>query len=81
MEERVNVINEFRLKYSVMIFLKVSGLFRSVYYYTLSKTDKDDKSPKITEKIKGIFINIKERYSYRRITLALKILIIKKSIE
>ena len=27
-----------------MILLKISGLARSVYYYTLSKNDKDDKN-------------------------------------
>ena len=38
-----------------MILLQVSGLAKSVYYYTLSKTDKDDKNEKIKEKIKEIF--------------------------
>ena len=55
-----------------MILLQVSGLAKSVYYYTLSKTDKDDKNKKIIEKIKEIFINNKERYGYRRITLELR---------
>jgi len=27
-----------------MILLKISGLAKSVYYYTLSKNDKDDKN-------------------------------------
>ena len=55
-----------------MILLKVSGLAKSVYYYTLAKTDKDDKNKKIIEKIKEIFENNKERYGYRRITLELR---------
>ena len=55
-----------------MILLKVSGLAKSVYYYTLSKTDKDDKNQEIIDKIKEIFINNKERYGYRRITLELR---------
>ena len=55
-----------------MILLKVSGLAKSVYYYTLSKTDKDDKNKEIIDKIKEIFINNKERYGYRRITLELR---------
>ena len=55
-----------------MILLKVSGLTKSVYYYTLSKIDKDDKNKEIIDKIKEIFINNKERYSYRRITLELR---------
>ena len=41
-------------------------------YYTLSKTDKDDKNKEIIKKIKEIFINNKERYGYRRITLELR---------
>ena len=55
-----------------MILLKVSGLAKSVYYYTLSKKDKNDKNKEIIEKIKEIFTNNKERYGYRRITLELK---------
>ena len=35
-----------------MILLKVSGLAKSVYYYSLSKTDKDEKNKEILEKIK-----------------------------
>ena len=42
-EEKVNVVSELRLKYPLMILLKVSGLAKSVYYYTLSKNDKDEK--------------------------------------
>ena len=55
-----------------MILLKVSGLAKSVYYYTLSKIDKDDKNKEIIDKIKEIFINNKERYGYRRIMLELR---------
>ena len=33
-----------------MILLKVSGLAKSVYYYTLSKTDKDNKNNEIIKK-------------------------------
>ena len=55
-----------------MILLQVSGLAKSVYYYALSKTDKDDKNKEIIDKIKEIFVQNKERYGYRRITLELK---------
>lgn len=55
-----------------MILLQVSGLAKSVYYYTVSKIDKDDKNKEIIDKIKEIFINNKERYGYRRITLELR---------
>lgn len=54
------------------ILLQISELSRSVYYYNLSKVDKDDKNNEIIEKIKEIFIVNKERYGYRRITLELK---------
>ena len=38
-----------------MILLQVLGLAKSVYYYTLSKNDKDDKNKEIIDKIKEIF--------------------------
>ena len=71
-EEKVNVVSELRLTYPLMILLKVSSLAKSVYYYTLSKTNKDDKNKEIINKIKEIFINNKERYGYRRVTLELR---------
>ena len=43
-----------------------------MYYYTLSKIDKDIKNNEIIEKIKEIFFYHKERYGYRRITLELR---------
>lgn len=55
-----------------MILLKVSGLAKSVYYYTLKKKNKDTKNKEIIDKIKEIFILNKERYGYRRITLELR---------
>ena len=53
--------NEIAVK-SPLILLKVSGLAKSVYYYTLSKIDKDDKNKEIIVKIKEVFINNKERF-------------------
>lgn len=55
-----------------MVLLKVSSLAKSVYYYTLSKRDKDDKNKETIDKIKEIFFYHKERYGYRRITLELR---------
>ena len=55
-----------------MILLKISGLSKSTFYYTLSKVDKDDKNKEVIDKIKEIFLYHKERYGYRRITLELK---------
>ena len=43
-----------------MILLKVSGLAKSVYYYTISKTDKDNKNKEIINKIKENIHHIKE---------------------
>ncbi|HBP13341.1 MAG TPA: IS3 family transposase [Firmicutes bacterium] len=71
-QKKVSVVSELRLIYPLMILLQVSGLAKSVYYYTLSKIDKDDKNKEIIDKIKEIFINNKERYGYRRITLELR---------
>ena len=55
-----------------MILLQISGLSKSTFYYTLSKSDKDDKNKEIINKIKEIFFHHKERYGYRRITLELR---------
>lgn len=65
-------MSELRLKYNLKILLKISKLAKSVYYYTIAKENKDDKNKEIIEKIREIFINNKERYGYRRITLELK---------
>ena len=43
-----------------MILLKVSGLAKSVYYYTLSKIDKDNKNKEIIDKIKKYLLIIKK---------------------
>ena len=42
-----------------MILLKVSGLAKSTYYYTLSKIDKDNKNEEIIDKIKENILLIK----------------------
>ena len=61
-----------------MILLQVSSLSKSVYYYTLSKIDKDDKNKEIIDKIKTLdelilaindYINY---YNYDRIKVKLK---------
>ncbi|MDD6388810.1 MAG: IS3 family transposase [Bacilli bacterium] len=72
-EEKVNVVSELRLIYPLMILLKISDFAKSVYYYyTLVKIDKDEENKKVINKIKEIFINNKEIYGYRRITLELR---------
>lgn len=47
-------------------------LSRSNYYYTLNKTNKDDKNQTIMDRIKELFEEHKHRYGYRRITAQLK---------
>lgn len=54
------------------ILFEISGLKRSTYYYTQSKTHKDMKNDNIMNMIIDIFYTHKERYGYRRIALALK---------
>ena len=39
-----------------MILLQVSGLAKSVYYYTLSKIDKDDKNREIKVSVRNNLI-------------------------
>ena len=46
-----------------MILLKISGLAKSVYYYTLSKIDKDDKNKEIIDKIKEIMDKVYEGFA------------------
>ena len=48
-----------------MILLQVSGLSKSVYYYTLSKIDKDDKNKEIIDKLKSTYsiVNLCEEMS------------------
>ena len=74
--KKVNVVSVLRLKYDLKIFFKISSLVKSIYYCTLSKTNKDDKNKEIIDKIKEI-LNNKEGYDYHRITLDLKKTMIK----
>ncbi|MFV0250395.1 MAG: IS3 family transposase [Bacilli bacterium] len=71
-EEKVSVVNELRLTYPLKILLKISGLKRSTFYYTVTKIDKDNKNKDLMEQIKDIFNKNKATYGYRRITLELK---------
>lgn len=45
---------------------------RSTYYYTINKTDKDEKNDLIMNEIISIYYEHRERYGYRRITLELR---------
>ncbi|WP_237280636.1 IS3 family transposase [Succinivibrio dextrinosolvens] len=79
-EEIAKVISELRqeLKCSLNFILyainsvpDVPHMTRSDYYYTLRKTDKDEKNKELIAKIKDIYQKHKQRYGYRRITLEL----------
>lgn len=79
-EEIAKVISELRheVKCSLNFILDtinripdVPHMTRSDYYYTLRKTDKDEKNKGLIEKIKDIHQKHKQRYGYRRITLEL----------
>lgn len=54
------------------MLLKISGIKRSTYYYTLSKVNKDMKNDKIMNLIIEIFYKNNQLYGYRRVTLELK---------
>ncbi|RGB54928.1 MULTISPECIES: IS3 family transposase [Erysipelotrichaceae] len=69
--KKVNGVYELQRKYPIRILLQISGLKRSTYYYTLSKTNKDMKNDEVMNAIIGIFYTHKGRYGYRRITLEL----------
>lgn len=60
---------ELQRKYLLRILLEISGLKKSTYYYTLSKTNKDMKNDDIMNTIIDIFYTHKKRYGYRRIVL------------
>ncbi|NJE45809.1 MULTISPECIES: IS3 family transposase [unclassified Massilimicrobiota] len=70
--KKVAVVCELQRKYPLRILLEISGLKRSTYYYTLSKTHKDMKNDEIMNIIIDIFYTHKERYGYRRIALELR---------
>ena len=72
------MVDELRLRYSLKILLRVSGLSKSTYsYYHSDKHIQADKRRKEEDErllsiIKPIFEHHKSRYGYRRIILALK---------
>lgn len=65
------IVYELQRKYQLKIFLNISGLKKSTYYYTLSKNNKDLKNDEIMNTIIDIYYTHKSRYGYRRITLEL----------
>lgn len=79
-KEIVKAITELRqeLNVSLAFILKTINsnddlphIAKSVYYYTISKIDKDNKNDEIMVEIINIFYTHKERYGYRRIHLEL----------
>ena len=70
-EEKSKVIFELQQKHKLCNLLKISGLSKYSYFYSINKADKDLKNSKVIAKIKQIFTEHKSRYGYRRITLEL----------
>ena len=79
-QEIVQAITELRRTFKVSldyIFDTMSNykdlplIARSTYYYTTSQSAKQDKQPKLTARIKEIFVYHQKRYGYRRIALQL----------
>ena len=67
----MKVVAELRRRYRLSVLLKVSGVRRSTFYYTLGKADKDGKNEEIFRQIEEIYHRNKGRYGYRRILLEL----------
>lgn len=65
------MVIELQQKYPICILLTISGLKRSTYYYTLSKTNRDAKNDEVMNTIIDIYYTHKGRYGYRRVTLEL----------
>ena len=70
-EEKVGAVQELRSKFKLSLLLKIVGLPKATYFYTINKTDKDTMNAEIITQIKEIFNTHKGRYGYRRITLEL----------
>lgn len=67
----MRVVAELRQRYRLSVLLKVSGVKRSTFFYTLGKADKDGKNEEIFRQIEEIYHRNKGRYGYRRILLEL----------
>lgn len=63
-QKKVSVILELQPKYPLKVFLKVSGISRSTYYYHVSKEDKDNKNVEIMNLIIDIYYTHRQRYGY-----------------
>lgn len=61
-----------RQKYELKMLLKIAGMARSTFYYTLQTFEKPDKHMELKTVIKEIFVQNKARYGYRRITMQLR---------
>ena len=65
-------MKELRQKYELKILLKVSGVSRSTYYYSVGKKDKDEKNGILISRMKEIFAKHNGMYGYRRVTAQLQ---------
>ena len=67
----MKAVVELRRSYKLNVLLKVSGVKKATFFYTVNKVDKDGKNEEIIGQIKEIFRRNKGRYGYRRILLEL----------
>ena len=72
-KNKVLIIDELKIKYKLETLLKISGLSKSSYYYSLKHQDFDNKNKDIIDMIKTIYEENESRYGYRRIALELRI--------
>jgi len=69
-KEKAKVITELRQEFDLDKLLQLAKIPRSSYYYYLKK-NKTDKYSREKKVIKAIFMDNKERYGYRRITMVM----------
>ncbi|WP_217607394.1 IS3 family transposase [Chitinophaga sp. GbtcB8] len=71
-KKRAQAIRELRHNYNQDLLLKIAGMARSTFYYSLKQLQKEDKQTALRAKVAQIYQEHKGRYGYRRITLTLK---------
>lgn len=66
------LIEELKVGHHITDILKALDIPRSSYYYRKKRIDKDMKNEDLVNTIHDIFVKSKNRYGYRRITMALR---------
>ena len=71
-KERAQAIQGLRSEYRLNVLLRLDGMAKSTFYYSLSASNRPDPDASLKERIYKIYYHNKCRYGYRRITLALQ---------